>query len=42
MLIGDMDISRLMVYVQKVEKEKLRYRQKFKIKRAKTVYMSRN
>ena len=26
MLIGDMDISSLMVYVQKVEKEKLRDR----------------
>ncbi|TMX04679.1 hypothetical protein EJD97_005968 [Solanum chilense] len=35
-LIGDMDILRLMIYVEKVEKEKLRNREEFKNKRAKT------
>lgn len=36
MLIGDIVISRLMVYVQQVEEEKLRDREEFKNKRAKT------
>nr|XP_004234892.1 uncharacterized protein LOC101249248 [Solanum lycopersicum] len=35
-LIGDMDILRLMIYVEKVEKEKLRDREEFKNMRAKT------
>uniref|UniRef100_M1DN83 Gag-pol protein n=1 Tax=Solanum tuberosum TaxID=4113 RepID=M1DN83_SOLTU len=35
MLIGDMDFSRLIVYVQQVEEEKLRDREEFKNKRAK-------
>ncbi|KAH0658156.1 hypothetical protein KY289_026904 [Solanum tuberosum] len=36
MLISDMDILRLMVYVPQVEEEKLRDREQFKSKRAKT------
>lgn len=36
MLIQNMDISRLMVYVQHVDEEKLRDREEFKNKRAKT------
>ncbi|KAH0688918.1 hypothetical protein KY289_016276 [Solanum tuberosum] len=36
MLIGDLDIARLMVYVQQVEEEKLRDREEFRNKKAKT------
>ncbi|KAH0689385.1 hypothetical protein KY289_016743 [Solanum tuberosum] len=36
MLIGDMDISSLMVYVQQVDEEKIRDMEEFKNKRAKT------
>ena len=36
MLIGDMEISSLMVYVPKVEEEKLRDKAEFRIKKAKT------
>lgn len=36
MLIGDMDISRLMLDVKQVEEDKLRDRKEFKSKRAKT------
>ncbi|KAK4727145.1 hypothetical protein R3W88_032062 [Solanum pinnatisectum] len=35
MLIGDMDLARLMVYVQQVEEEKLRDREEFRNKKAK-------
>uniref|UniRef100_M1DWL7 Gag-pol protein n=1 Tax=Solanum tuberosum TaxID=4113 RepID=M1DWL7_SOLTU len=40
MLIGDMDIARLIIYVQQVEEDKLRDKEKFKNKRAKTSGMS--
>ena len=36
MLIGDINIYRLMVYVQQVEQEKLRDREEYRSKRAKT------
>ncbi|KAH0661922.1 hypothetical protein KY284_026853 [Solanum tuberosum] len=36
MLIGEMDIARLMIHVQQVEEDKLRDRKEFKNKRAKT------
>ncbi|KAH0777818.1 hypothetical protein KY290_009229 [Solanum tuberosum] len=36
MLIGDMDITRLMIHVQQLEKDKLRDKEEFKNKRAKT------
>ncbi|WMV46651.1 hypothetical protein MTR67_040036 [Solanum verrucosum] len=36
MLIGDMDIERLMIYVQQVKEDKLRDREEFKNNRAKT------
>ena len=36
MLVGDMDKARLMIHVQRVEEEKLRDREEFKNKRAKT------
>jgi len=36
MLIGDMDIERLMFCVQQIEEEKLRDREEFKNKKAKT------
>ena len=35
-LIGYMDISRLMVYVQQVEEEKFRYREEYRSKKATT------
>ncbi|XP_015072906.1 uncharacterized protein LOC107017145 [Solanum pennellii] len=37
MLIGDIDISRFMVYVQKVEEDKLRDREEYRNKKAKTM-----
>lgn len=39
-VIGDMDILRLMVYVQQVEKEKIRDKKVFKDKRVKPRNMS--
>ncbi|KAH0679067.1 hypothetical protein KY284_020152 [Solanum tuberosum] len=36
MLIGDMDIARLMIHVQQVDEEKLKDREEFRNKRAKT------
>ena len=36
MLTGDMDISRLMVYVEQVEEDKLRDRHEYRNKKAKT------
>ncbi|XP_049359236.1 uncharacterized protein LOC125823921 [Solanum verrucosum] len=36
MLIGDMDISRMMIQVQQVEEDKLRDREEFRNKKAKT------
>ncbi|KAK4723952.1 hypothetical protein R3W88_026731 [Solanum pinnatisectum] len=36
MLIGDMDIARVMIRMQQVEKDKLRDREEFKNKKAKT------
>ncbi|KAG5576026.1 hypothetical protein H5410_056160 [Solanum commersonii] len=36
MLIGDMEIARLMIHVQQVEKENLKDREEFCNKRAKT------
>ncbi|XP_049368390.1 uncharacterized protein LOC125833286 [Solanum verrucosum] len=36
MLIGDMDIARLMIHVQQVEEDKLKYKEEFHYKRAKT------
>ena len=41
MLIGDMDISRLMIYMHLVEEEKLRDGEVFKNKRTKIVNESR-
>lgn len=36
MLIGDMDISRFMVYVEHVEEEKMRDKEDYRIKKDKT------
>ncbi|KAH0764840.1 hypothetical protein KY285_000711 [Solanum tuberosum] len=36
MLIGDMDIARLMIHVQQVKEDKMRHKEEFKNKRAKT------
>ena len=36
MIIGDIEISRLMVYLQQVEEEKQREREEFRNKKAKT------
>lgn len=36
MLIGEMDITRLIIYMKHVEEEKLKAREEFRNKRAKT------
>lgn len=37
MLLWDMDISRLIIHVQQVEEDKVRDREEFKNKKAKTI-----